>query len=72
MASPSAASLDERAPPPGDGAGATDLVAAVESALTASKASAGEAEVIVAELRGGFSNGVASSPADFVAPNSQP
>jgi hypothetical protein len=48
------------------------MVAAVESGLTASMASAGEAEAIVAELRGGFSNGMASSPADLVAPNSQP
>jgi hypothetical protein len=55
-----------------DGAGAADLVAAVESGRTASMASAGEAEVIVAELRGGFSYGMASSPVDLVAPNSQP
>jgi hypothetical protein len=76
MASPSAVSIDEMVPISGDGAGAADLVAAVESGLTASMASAGEAEVIVAELRGGFSNGfsngMASSPADLVAPNSQP
>jgi hypothetical protein len=44
---------------------------AMESGLTASMARAGEAEVIVAELRGGFSNGMASSPADLVAPDSQ-
>jgi hypothetical protein len=72
MVSTSAASLDERFLPSGDGAGAADLVVAVESRLTASMASAGEAEVIVAELRGGFSDGVASSPAELVAPNSQP
>jgi hypothetical protein len=60
MASPSAALLDERVHPLGDGAGAADLVAAVESGLTASMGSAGEADVIVAELRGGFSNGMAS------------
>jgi hypothetical protein len=74
MDSPSAGSLDERVTPSGDGAGAADLVAAVESGLAdaASMASAGEAEVIVAEVRGGFSNGMENSPAELVAPNSQP
>jgi hypothetical protein len=49
------------------------LVAAVESGLTkgavASKASAGEADVFVAQRRGGFSSG---RPPELVAPNSPP